>query len=86
MVRSDRVADLMAKVNGKTWRILAIVLTVISVAATVIYGYGRLNGRFEAVEIKVEKAEDTRERLIRVEEGVEYLKKAVDRIERKIDE
>ena len=72
--------------NGKIWRIVAISVVVILAALTAVYGYGRLNGRFEAVEGKVAKAEDTRERVIRVEEGVEYLKKAVDRIERKMDE
>lgn len=73
-------------VNGKIWRILAIALVVIFAAATVIYGYGRLNHRVETLETGAEKAEETRERLIRVEEGVEYLKKAVDRIEKRFDE
>lgn len=76
----------MGNVNGKTWRILAIVLVAFLAVVGAVYGYGRLNGRFEAVETAVVKAEDTRERLIRVEEGVEYLKKAVDRIERRMDE
>lgn len=72
----------MAKVNGIIWRILAIVVVVLFAAYGVIYGYGHLNGRFEAVETRLEKAEDTRERLIRVEEGVEYLKKTVDEIKK----
>jgi len=68
------------KNNGTLWRIIAIVLLA---AVGAVYGYGKLNGRFEAIEKRVEKTEDTRERLIRVEEGVEYLKKAIDRIEGK---
>lgn len=76
----------MEKNNQKIWKISRILVPVFLALVVAVYAYGRLNGRVEAVEIKVEKAEDTRERLIRVEEGVEYLKKAVDRIERKIDE
>lgn len=76
----------MKNSNGKTWKILAILLMAFFAAVTVIYGYGGLNNRVETLETSAEKAEETRERLIRVEEGVEYLKKAVDRIEKKMDE
>jgi len=75
----------MKNSNGKIWRIIAIVVVVLFAALGAVYGYGRLNGRVEAVEAKLEKAEDAGERLIRVEEGVKYLKKAVDRIEEKIE-
>jgi len=75
----------MKNSNGKIWRIIAIVVVVLFAAYGVVYSYGRLNGRVEAVEAKLEKAEDAGERLIRVEEGVKYLKKAVDRIEEKIE-
>jgi len=71
------------KNNGTLWKIIAVVAGICIAAAGVVYGYGKLNGRVEAVEKRVEKTEDTRERLIRVEEGVEYLKKAIDRIEGK---
>jgi flagellar basal body-associated protein FliL len=74
----------MTKSNGKNLKILTIIMTLIFAAAGVIYGYGMLNGRVCEVEKKVEKAEDTRERVIRVEEGVDYLKKAVDRIETRL--
>ena len=70
--------------NDKFVRIIRIALPIILIIASVIYGYGRLNNRVEAIEKRVEKTEDTRERLIRVEEGVEYLKKAVVRIEGKL--
>jgi len=69
--------------NGKIWKILTVLAIITIAAAGVVYGYGKLNGRVEAVEKRVEKTEDTRERLIRLEEGVEYLKKAIDRIEDK---
>lgn len=42
-------------INGKTWKIVVIVLLAIG---GVIYGYGHLNGRFEDIEKKVEKAEN----------------------------
>lgn len=72
----------MANVNGKTWRILAILLMAFFAAVGVVYGYGRLNHRVETLETAAEKSEETRERLIRVEEGVEYLKKGVDDIKK----
>lgn len=61
-----------------------MVVTVVLSVVVVAYGYGRLNGRFETIEERVEKTEDTRERLIRVEEGVEYLKKSVDEIKEEL--
>ena len=70
--------------NGRTWKIIAIVITLLIAGATVVYGYGRLTSRVESVETKCEKVEENRERLIRVEEGVEYLKKGMDRIEEKL--
>ena len=75
----------MAKNNEKIWRWSKILLALILVFAGVVYGYGRLNGRVESLETQAVEAKDTRERVIRIEEGVEHLKKAVDRIEKKID-
>lgn len=75
----------MTKNNEKFWRWTKIVIAILLPLLCAVYAYGRLNGRVEAVEANVKKTEDTRERLIRVEEGVDYLKKAVDRIESKID-
>lgn len=72
------------KNNGKFWRIIGIAVVLLLALISTVYAYGKLNGRFEALEAKVEKVEDTRERLIRVEEGVGYLKQAVDRIEKKL--
>lgn len=74
----------MLNSNGKIWRILAILLVVIFAAMSVVYGYGRLNHRVEALETAAKIAEDTRERVIRVEEGVEYLKKGVDDIKEQL--
>jgi len=76
------------KNNGKIWKILEIIAIVFLAFVGAVYGYGMINGqynsRLKAVENEIKKAEDTRERLIRLEEGVEYLKKAVDRIEKKL--
>jgi len=74
----------MKNSNDKIRKICQIVIPIILIIVGVIYGYGQLNHRVKTVEEEVKKAEDTRERLIRVEEGVEYLKKAVDRIEEKL--
>ena len=76
----------MEKNNQKIWKISRILVPVFLALVVAVYAYGRLNGRVEAVEIKVEKAEDTRERLIRVEEGVEYLKKGVDEIKKELQD
>lgn len=70
--------------NGKTWRILAIALVVVFAAVGAVYSYGRLNGRFEAVEAKIEKAEDTRERVIRMETDIGHIKETVDDIKEQL--
>lgn len=75
----------MKDATGKNWRIAAVLLAAFGLVVGAVYGYGRLNGRFEAIEKKVEKAEQANDRLIRLEEGVEYLKSAVDRIEKNYD-
>ena len=70
--------------NGKTWRIFAIVLTVVLAVAGGLYGYGRLNGRFEAVEKEIPKIDANENAIIGIQKDVEYIKKAVDRIEEKL--
>lgn len=70
--------------NDKFVRIIRIAIPIVLVVAGVIYGFGKLNSRVEAVEAEVKKAEETRERLIRVEEGIEYLKKGVDEIKKEL--
>jgi Na+-transporting methylmalonyl-CoA/oxaloacetate decarboxylase gamma subunit len=87
----------MSKVNGENGKILAISITVIFAIVAVVYGYGKLNNRVVTLEkvaqkaeiksdIAAKKADEAAERVIRVEAGIEYLKKVVDRIERKMDE
>lgn len=75
----------MKDTTGKNWRIAAVLLAALGLVVGAVYGYGRLNGRFEAIEKRVEKADQANDRLIRVEEKVDYLKSAVDRIEKNYD-
>lgn len=74
----------MGNDKDKIWKISRILVPIFLALLVAVYAYGQLNGRFEAIEKEVVKAEDTRERLIRVEEGVEYLKKGVDDIKKEL--
>ena len=74
----------MANNNGKIWKIIAIVLTVISMGIGIVYGYGRLNGRFEAVEKEIPKINNNENAIIGMEKDIGYIKEAVDRIEKKL--
>ena len=74
----------MNNVNGKTWRIIAVILTVLIVSYGAVYGYGRLNGRFEAVETQVKKINENENAIIGMQKDIEYIKEAVDRIEKKL--
>lgn len=74
----------MPKNNEKFWRYSKIILTLILVFAGVVYGYGKLNGRVEALETQAKEAQKTKEAVIRMEEGIEYLKKAVDEIKEQL--
>lgn len=75
----------MIKNNEKIWRWVRIVIPIIIVLIATVFAYGRLNNRVETLEGQAEKAVDTRERVIRIEEGVVYLKEAVKRIEKKLE-
>lgn len=75
----------MIKNNEKIWRWVRIVIPILIVLIATVFAYGRLNNRVETLEGQVEKAVDTRERVIRIEEGVVYLKEAVKRIEAKLE-
>lgn len=74
----------MAKNNGRIWKIIAIALTVLITAASGLYGYGRLNGRFEAVEKEIPKIDANENAIIGIQKDIEYIKKGVDRIEKKL--
>lgn len=73
------------KNNEKIWRWTRIVITIGVLLLAAVYAYGRLNSRVDTLEIQAEEATDTRERVIRIEEGVVYLKEAVKRIEEKLE-
>ena len=75
----------MAKNNEKIWRWVKILIPIILILATVVYGYGRLNHRVEAIETDIVKVSENEKAIIGLTKDVEYIKKAVDRIEAKID-
>lgn len=75
----------MNKSNEKIWRLARIALTIMIMLLAAVYAYGRLNNRVETLETQAKEAVDTRERVIRIEEGVVYLKEAVKRIEEKLE-
>jgi len=66
----------------------AIFLIVIAVGAAVAWGVlkERVNNNRDRIEVVEKKAQENKETVIRMEEGIEYIKKAVDRIETKIDD
>ena len=66
--------------NGTIWKILAIVVTLILAAASGLFGYGRLNGRFEAVENQIPKIDANENAIIGMQKDIGYIKKAVDEI------
>lgn len=72
------------KNNEKIWRWGKILLVIIMALAGVVYGYGRLNHRVETLETQAEEAQKTKEKVIRMEEGIEYIKKAVDEIKEQL--
>jgi len=75
----------MEKNNEKIWRWLKILIPLLFVLATVVYGYGRLNHRVEEIETEIVKVSENEKAIIGLTKDVEYIKKAVDRIEAKID-
>ena len=70
--------------NGKSWKIIAIIVTILLAAGGGLYGYGRLNGRFEAVEKEIPKIDANENSIIGMKKDIEYIKKGVDRIEKKL--
>lgn len=70
--------------NGKTWKIIAIIVSMLFAAGGGLYGYGRLNGRFEAVEKEIPKIDANENSIIGMKKDIEYIKKGVDRIEKKL--
>lgn len=73
------------KNNEKFWHLARVAITIVVLLLAAVYAYGRLNNRVETLEDKAKEAVDTRERVIRIEEGVFYLKDAVKRIEDKLE-
>ena len=76
----------MNKNNEKIRQWFKIMWPILLALVVVVYGYGRLNGKVENLETQSKESQELKEKVIRMEEGIEYLKKAVDRIENKIDE
>ena len=70
--------------NGRMWKIIAIIVIILLAAGGGLYGYGRLNGRFEAVEKVIPKIDANENAIIGIHKDIEYIKKGVDRIEKKL--
>lgn len=49
-----------------------------------VYAYGKLNNRVETVETQVIKVEANEKAIIGLQKDVEYIREAVDRIEKKL--
>lgn len=75
----------MIKNNEIFWRWSKIILTLIIVLGAVIFAYGKLNSRVETLEGQAEEAQKTKETVIRMEEGIKYIKEAVKRIEERLE-
>jgi len=69
--------------------ILAIFITLILALVPTIYAYGQMSERVDQIETKAEtnyntldniddKVTDTRERIIRIESDIEYIKKSLN--------
>jgi len=74
----------MTKNNEKFWRIARIALTIIILLLAAVFAYGRLNQRVETLETQAKEAQKTKESVIRMEEGIKYIKKAVDEIKEQL--
>ena len=75
----------MAKNSEKIWRWVKILIPIILVLASVVYGYGRLNHRVETIETEIVKVSENEKAIVGLTKDVEYIKQTVDRIEAKID-
>ena len=75
----------MAKNSEKIWRWVKILIPIILVLASVVYGYGRLNHRVETIETDIVKVSENEKAIVGLTKDVEYIKQTVDRIEAKID-
>lgn len=76
----------MSKVNGIIWKILGISIIVLFAVIGVVFGYGRHIERVETLQKTAIKADKNERAVIGLQKDIEYIKKAVDRIERKMDE
>ena len=74
----------MARNNDKIWKISRIVVPLILAMAGFVYAYGRLNGRVETIETQVIKVDANEKAIIGLQKDVEYIREAVDRIEKKL--
>lgn len=72
------------KNNEKFWRLARISLTIIILLLAAVYAYGRLNNRVETLEEQAKEAQKTKESVIRMEEGIKYIRETVKRIEEQL--
>lgn len=67
--------------NEKIWKIGRIFVPIFLALVAAVYAYGVRNGRVEAAE----KIDANKIAIIGLQKDIEYIKKAVDRIEKKIE-
>ena len=72
------------KLNGTLWKIIALVMGLLLAAGAAVYGYGELNGRFEAVEKEILKVNENEDAIVGLQKDIEYIRESVDRIEKKL--
>ena len=67
----------MSNEKCRSW--VKIGLTIILTVAGMVYGFGKLNGRFEAVEDEVKKINENENAIIRIQSNVEHIKETTDK-------
>lgn len=70
--------------NDKIYRILKIAVPIIIALVGGVYAYGKLNGRFVGIETEIKKVDANENAIIGIKKDIEYIKEAVDRIEKKL--
>lgn len=60
-------------------------MVIIPILVGVVYGYGKLNNRVETLETQAKEFQETKETVIKMAAQVDYIEKAVERIESKIN-
>lgn len=74
----------MANSNGKTWRIVVIVVTVVFSGLAVAYGYGRYSERVDTLQATAVKADANQLAIVGMEKDIAHIRKTVDEIKEQL--